>query len=362
MQSKFLEKLEYNKILNILQSFAKTYIGKELCLNLNPCFNKEDVTLLLNETTEAKEIMESNGSTPIEELPQISAYIPSLNSHNALSTKGLLDICFLLKMSRELKEYFVFANAENYPLLSNYFDILYTNSNIEKSISSKILDENTIDDKASQKLYHIRKEQKQIKLDIKDKLNYFIHSATYSKYLQDNVITIRNERFVIPVKEEYRGQIKGFVHDISASGSTIFIEPLSVFELNNKLSSLLAEENIEILKILADLSSTLYPLTAELSNTLELIGKLDFIFAKAKYSNFIKAISPVINSSKFINLVSARHPLINPNLVVPISINLGDNFSSLIITGPNTGGKTVALKTARTSCTYGTKWITYTST
>ncbi len=359
MQSKFLEKLEYNKVLNILHDFARTYIGRELCLNLKPCFDKDDVILFLNETTEAKEIIEGNGSTPIEELPQIGAYIPSLNSRHSLSTKGLLDICFLLKMSRELKEYFAFASAENYPLLSNYFDLLYINSNIEKSISSKILDENTIDDKASQKLYSIRKEQKQIKLDIKNKLNYFIHSATYSKYLQDNVITIRNERFVIPVKEEYRGQIKGFVHDISASGSTIFIEPLSVFELNNKLNSLLAEENIEILKILADLSNMLYPLTAELSTTLGIIGKLDFIFAKAKYSNFIKAIPPIINENKYIKLISARHPLINPNMVVPISINLGDSFSSLIITGPNTGGKTVALKTVRPSYTYGTKWITY---
>jgi len=359
MLNKFLEKLEYNKILNILQTFAKTYIGKELCLNLKPCFNKDDVSLLLNETTEAKEISEGNGSAPIEELPEIGIYIPKLNSHSSLTTRGLLDICFLLKMSRELKEYFSYANSANYPLLSNYFDLLYTNSNIEKNISSKILDENTIDDKASQKLYLIRKEQKQIKLDIKNKLNYFIHSATYSKYLQDTVITIRNERFVIPVKEEYKGQIKGFVHDVSASGSTVFIEPLSVFELNNTLNSLIAEENIEILKILTDLSSLLFPLTSELSSTLEVIGKLDFIFAKASYSNYIKAIPPIINDTKFINLILARHPLINPDFVVPISINLGDSFSSLIITGPNTGGKTVALKTVRSSYTHGTKWPSY---
>ena len=259
--------------------------------------------------------------------------------------KGLLDICFLLKLSRELKEYFSVVSKSSYPLLLQYFDSLYTNKNLEESISHKILDENTVDDKASQKLYNIRKEQKQINLDIKDKLNYYIHSATYSKYLQDNVITMRNERFVIPVKEEYRGEVKGFVHDISASGSTVFIEPLSVFELNNKLSSLLAEENIEILKILSELSSLLFPITKELSSNLEIIGKLDFIFAKANYSCQISAISPIINEKKYINLVSARHPLINPDSVVPISINLGDEFKSLIITGPNTGGKTVALKT-----------------
>lgn len=362
MIDKFLNKLEYNKILNILQTFAKTNMGKNSTLNLKPSFDSKTVQLLLDETTEAKELLENNGSLPIEELPDLASYLPVLNSHNALSIKGIRDICSILKMSRELREYFAFANSANYPILSNYFSLLYINSKIEKNINSKILDETTVDDKASPKLYSIRKEQKQIKLNIREKLNYFVHSTTYSKYLQDNVITIRNERFVIPVKEEFKGQVKGFVHDISASGSTIFIEPLSVFELNNKLTSLIAEENIEILKILEELSSSLFPIITELSSTFELIGKLDFIFAKAKYSNSINAISPIISNEKYINLISARHPLINSNVVVPIDINLGYNFSSLIITGPNTGGKSVALKTTRTTSTYGAKWITYTRT
>jgi len=332
MQNKFLEKLEFNKVLDILQSFAKTYMGKELCVNLSPSFDKSSVDLILNETSEAKDLLENNGSIPIETLSEIAPYIPALNSGNALSTKGLLDICFLLKTSRELKEYFSVVDVKSYPLLLKYFDLLYTNLNIEESIGNKIIDENTIDDHASQKLYSIRKEQKQIKTDIRDKLNYFVHSATYSKYLQDNVITMRNDRFVIPVKEEYRGQIKGFVHDISASGSTVFIEPLSIFELNNKLNSLLLEENIEISKILTSLSNLLFPITRELSEDLKLIGKLDFIFAKAKYSMSINGVCPIINETKNINLVSARHPLISPDIVVPISINLGDDFSSLIIT------------------------------
>ena len=287
MEQKFLEKLEYNKVLCILESFAKTELGKQLCMELNPSFEKETVCSLLDETTEARELLENNGSDPIEKFSEITMYIPSLNSNNSLSTKGLLDICFLLKMSRELKEYFSVVNKDSFLLLAQYFDLLYVNENIEKNITSKIIDENTIDDKASQKLYHIRKEQKQLKLDIREKLNYFVHSSTYSKYLQDNIITMRNERFVIPVREEYQSQIKGFVHDISSSGSTVFIEPLSVFELNNKLNSLLLEEHIEIQKILLDLSSLLFPLTSELVNNSEVIGKLDFIFAKARYSQKI---------------------------------------------------------------------------
>ena len=172
-----------------------------------------------------------------------------------------------------------------------------------------------------------------------------IHSSTYSKFIQDSLVTIRNDRFVIPVKEEYRSQIKGFVHDISNAGSTVFIEPISIFEMNNELNQLKIDENIEIEKILKDLSSLFYPYIEQLKMDSDLIGKLDFIFAKAKFSNSLNAITPIINDKKEINLINARHPLIDKNKVVPISINIGNTFSVLLITGPNTGGKTVTLKT-----------------
>lgn len=359
MNQKFLNKLEYNKVLCILENFAKTNIGKEYCKLLSPSSDKEIVISLLNETCEAKELIENNGSNPIEELPEIMMYIPSLHSNNSLSTRGLLDICFLLKMSRELKEYFSVVNKDSFLLLANYFDLLYINESIEKNISTKILDENTIDDHASQKLYNIRKEQKQLKLDIRERLNYFIHSSNYSKYLQDNIITMRNERFVLPVKEEYQGQIKGFVHDISSSGSTVFIEPLSVFELNNKLNALLLEENVEIQKILANLSTFLFPIADQLVNNFKIIGKLDFIFAKAKYSTEINGISPIISNKKEFNLVEARHPLINKNDVVPISINLGAEFNSLIITRAKYWWKNCCSKNCWASYFNGTKWFAY---
>ena len=232
-----------------------------------------------------------------------------------------------------------------YPNLAELFQALYTNSGVIKKVDSVILDENIIDDKASSALNNIRQEQRKTEKLIKEKLNNFIHKPSFSKYIQESIVTIRNERFVIPVKEEYRSQINGFIHDISNAGSTVFIEPTVVFELNNKLNNLKAEEEIEIEKILKELSLLFLPYIEELTNNAALIGKLDFIFAKAKYSNSINGITPKINTKKEINLIKARHPLIDKNNVVPITIELGKTFKSLVITGPNTGGKTVSLKT-----------------
>lgn len=172
-----------------------------------------------------------------------------------------------------------------------------------------------------------------------------IHSSSYSKYIQESLVTIRNDRFVIPVKEEYRSQIKGFVHDISNAGSTVFIEPISVFEMNNELNDLSIQEEIEIEKILQELTALFAPYLNELQLDVELIGKLDFIFAKAKFANNMNASIPSLNDKKEIYLQNARHPLIDKNKVVPITLSLGNDFSVLLITGPNTGGKTVTLKT-----------------
>jgi len=340
MKQKYLEKLEYNKILEILCAFSKTYIGKEKCLNIKPSKNVE---YLLEQTYEAYNLICRNGSLPLSAIDNIDILIKNLESNFALTASDLLKLTHILKTCRELKEYFFFE--EDYSLISEYFSMLYINKNLEKEINDKILDENTIADNASTKLKAIRKQQKDLSLQIRNKLNTIVHSATYSKYLQDSVITIRNERFVIPVKEEYRGQIKGFVHDISSSGSTIFIEPLAVFELNNELNNLKTDEQIEILRILEELSKKFMIITNELKSNVSLIGEIDFIFAKASFSKNINGIKPVLNNNKYINLISAKHPLIDKEKVVPIDISIGEKYSSLIITGPNTGGKTVALKT-----------------
>ena len=248
-------------------------------------------------------------------------------------------------MAEELKSYFSnFIDDESYEFLRIYFDSLYTNSGIIDKIKKSIIDSETIADNASSTLSTIRRHIRQAEQEIKNKLNSILHSS-YSKYMQENVITIRNDRFVIPVKQEYRSQIKGFVHDISSSGSTVFIEPISVFESNNAINNLKVDESAEIERILQNLSSLLFPYTEELLCNIETIGILDFIFAKAKYSNEIKGTTPVINDDKFINLIKARHPLIDSSSVVPISVNIGQDYSLLVITGPNTGGKTVTLKT-----------------
>lgn len=237
-----------------------------------------------------------------------------------------------------------------------FIQILLFGFEIEKCI----LDENTIADNSSSELANIRRKQRTLDETIKSKLNSIIHSSSYSKYIQENVITIRNNRYVIPIKEEYKSNIKGFIHDVSASGSTVFIEPINIFELNNELANLKLDELKEIEKILFRLSSLLFPIVQELKNNIELIGKLDFIFAKAKYSIQLNAIEPELNDNKYINLISARHPFIDENSVVPIDVNLGISFSTLVITGPNTGGKTVTLKTVRIAYANGLQWSSYT--
>ena len=347
MNSSNLDKLEYNLIIDKLSLFCKTYIGKAFCASLIPSSNKEQVKKILNETEEAFNFIIRKGNIPIYEISDISISIKSLESNNSLSAKSLLEIANIVKLCRLLKEYFNLDDIqdEEFPILASYFNNLYSNPDIENSILQAIIDESTIADNASSNLSSIRKQKRKLENDIKDSLNKILRSSTYSNAIMEQIVTIRNDRYVIPVKGEYRSTIKGFIHDISSSGSTVFIEPMQVFELNNNLQALKLEENIEIEKILRDLSFKLIPHIDEIKNDISLIGRLDFIFAKANFAKETNSICPIINEEKYINLIKARHPLIDSNTVVPIDISIGDDYSSLIITGPNTGGKTVTLKT-----------------
>lgn len=348
MNKNYLDKLEYNKILDLLSKNSITYIGKDLCLNLLPSFKEAKVTKLLQETLEACNLICRKGNLPISEINNIDISIKNLESSYSLNAKSLLDIAKVLKISRELKEYFYKDedfDLSLFPILDGYFSSLYTNLKIEENILTSILDEDNISDTASSTLSSLRRNRRKLESEIKEQLNNMIHSSTYSKYIMESLVTIRNDRYVIPVKEEFRGNVKGFVHDVSSSGSTLFIEPIAVFELNNKISNLKIEEAIEIDKILERLSSLLFPITNELKQNVSLIGILDFIFAKAKLAKQMNATCPIINNKKIINLQKARHPLIAQDKVVPIDIEIGSAYNSLIITGPNTGGKTVALKT-----------------
>lgn len=341
-------KLEYDKILQILSNYCKTDIGKDISLNLEPSNNKLVVKHLQAETTEAVNLVAKLGNSPIYFLPNINLWLKYLEGGNSLSAKALLEIGKTLKLSRELKNYF-FDNKEielnSFPILLDKFNLLYTNTQIENVIFKSIIDENTISDDASSTLSSLRRKRKRLEQDVKDKLNSIIHSSNYSKYIMESIVTIRNDRYVIPVKIEYKDNIKGFVHDISSSGSTVFIEPMTIFELNTKISNLKIEENLEIEKILKNISTSLFPIYENIKEDTLLIGELDFIFAKSIYSKNISGIEPHINENKLINLYKARHPLIDKSKVVPIDITLGKDYNSLIITGPNTGGKTITLKT-----------------
>ncbi len=347
MKQNYLEKLEFNKIQETLSTFSITYIGKELSQKIEPSNKKEEVEHNLKETQEAVKLIERNSTPTITEIDNIEIILKTLESKNTLSIEAILSLVNILKISRELKDYINkdFINEEEYPILYPLFTELYTNKNIIQKIDSCIINQDTIDNKASKQLESIRKKQKKLEQDIRNTLNKMLHSSTYSKYLQENVITIRNDRFVIPVKEEYRSKIKGFIHDISNAGSTIFIEPISVFDMNNEINQLKMDEQIEIEKILKELSLSFMPYTKELKKDSELIGTIDFIFAKGNFSKSINGTTPIINNNKQISLINAKHPLIDKNKVVPISIELGKDFSTLLITGPNTGGKTVTLKT-----------------
>lgn len=351
MNEKYIKKLELNKIIAVLESYCVTEIGKQLLHNIEPSSNKLIVKHLLSETTQAKNLIAQNSNPPIVDVQDFSQISKLLKSNMALSCGNLLKVGHILKISRNLKSYFSsIDDVSKYDSIENYFDNLYTNIDLENNIFKSILDESTVADGASSALSNLRRKRRNLESSIKENLNKFIHSSTYSKFIMDPIVTIRNDRYVIPIKVEYKDNVKGFVHDISYSGSTVFIEPISIFELNNQAHNLQLEENVEIERILKNLSDSLIPIVNNIEISLNSIANLDLIFAKAKFSNKFKCVEPIINKEKFIDFKEARHPLIDEKVVVPIDVEIGNKYTSLIITGPNTGGKTVTLKTVGLLC------------
>jgi len=343
MNKKSLDKLEFYKICKIVADFAITYIGKNYANELTPFSQKKDIEKAQKQTSEALTLLYRLGSVPILDIADITVHLKKLENSQALSAKMLLELSNILQVSQNLKKYFSseVINSEDFPNLINLFENLYSNPSIIREITNSILEDGSIDDNASSTLKSIRQNIYNKEAEIRKKLNSLLHS----KYIQEPIITIRNNRFVVPVKNEYRSEVKGFVHDTSASGSTAFIEPIAIFDINNEINNLINSENIEIEKILQKLSSLFFNQTENMQNTVNIIGLLDFIFAKAKFSKDFDCTEPIINDEKFINLINCYHPLIPQNKAVKNSINLGKDFTSLIITGPNTGGKTVILKT-----------------
>ncbi len=341
-----LLKLEYSKILEELSLFCVTEQGKNLCLSLLPSSDQTEVEKRLAETQEAIDLSLYHHLPSLSPIADISHSLLVLETYGVLSCEALLQLTKLFKLGGQLKNAFPKDDVHHrFPQLEILFEELYTNPNIIQTIDRSIVDENTIDDSASKTLQTIRKKERHLIDSIRNKLTTMIHSSGYAKYIQESVITSRNGRYVIPIKEEYRSQVKGLVHDISSSGSTVFIEPMSVFEWNNELQQLKIEEEREIEKILQELSKLFYPYQEELKQNRKIIGQLDFIFAKVHYAKKIQGNIPQLNNQKEIILKQAIHPLLDPKQAVPISLSLGKSYSCLVITGPNTGGKTVTLKT-----------------
>ena len=280
METKYFEKLEFNKIKEILEGFCVTFLGKKMALELLPLSSKNEIEKAGNQTFEASNLIYRKGNIPISEIEDITKYLKILEAKNSLNSKALLDLANVLRTSKNLKNYFFNEDIDmsEFSNLNNLFENLYLNINVEKKIFDSILDENTISDDASSSLKTIRKNIKNKEQEIRNKLNSILHQ----KFVQEPIVTVRNDRFVIPVKSELKSECKGFIHDISSSGSTLFIEPISVFDLNNDINELKIQETLEIQKILENLSKLFFDLTKELENDMNLIGLIDFIFAKRK--------------------------------------------------------------------------------
>ena len=344
MQERNLRVLEFGKIRDMLAAHAVTDPGRAACLALEPSGDFETVRALQAQTEEADTVLAYSGGNPMSYFKDVREYLKLASVGATLSAKALLDVAEALKASRVVRAALV-TDRENTPLLTEMGSRLSTNRSLEEEIFSAILSEDEISDHASQDLYDIRRHIRQINDRVRDKLNSLIRSSSMQKYLQDAIITMRNDRYVVPVKAECRQFVPGLVHDQSGSGSTLFIEPMAVVEAGNELKQWSAKEKQEIQRILSDFSARVAPDAGLIARNLELLSNIDCIFAKAMLGREMKAVPPKINREGRVNLRRARHPLIDPEKVVPSNLWLGGEFTTLIITGPNTGGKTVTLKT-----------------
>ena len=343
MNNKALKTLEYNKITDRLASHASSEPGIKLCRELQPMMDMDGINSALKQTSDAVSRIFRHGSISFAGLKDIRPLTKALEVGSALGMSELLDICSLLKVAAGARRYGV-SEDEAADSLSGMFNVIYDIADVRREIERCILSEDEIADDASAELKNIRRQMRICTERIRTELNSMLNGSDRT-YLQEAVITTRGGRYCIPVKAEYKSQVPGMVHDQSKAGSTFFIEPMSVVRLNNEIREYEVKESEEIAKILASLSAMAGNYTAELDADYDILSQLDFIFAKAKLSFEYKGSEPIMNTRGYINIRKGRHPLIDSRKVVPIDVSIGDEYSELIITGPNTGGKTVTLKT-----------------
>ncbi len=337
---KSIETLELPRVLALLADEAATEEGRERCLALRPVSVPGDVNRLQKQTSAAFELLVKHGTPSLSGIRPVAAALQRADRGGALNTRELLDIAQVLRCARSVREYG--GGGEGKTVLDGYFDSLTANRFLEDKITGSILSEDEIADAASPELADIRRHIRAAAGKVRDVLNRLI-SSNQSKYLQDAIITMRGGRYVVPVKSEHKNDIPGLVHDVSGSGGTFFIEPMGVVNANNELRELQAKEQKEVERILAELSADCAGFKTDIEDNYKTLVSLDCIFARAKLSSAMGAMEPALGSR--IELKRARHPLLDPKTAVRNDLALGGSFDTLVITGPNTGGKTVTLKT-----------------
>lgn len=344
MNEKNVKVLEYYKILEKLREFAVSDMGKERAMTLRPAGAEKTVRDLQAKTEEAMSVIAYVGGNPMSAFMDVREYLRLSTIGATLSMKALLNVADALRACRSVRRALV-TDREDTPRLSEMGSMIATNRMLEEDILNAIISEEEMSDRASPELYDIRRHVRTLNDKVRDRLNSYIRSSSMQKYLMDSIITMRNGRYVIPVRAEHRQQVPGLVHDQSGTGSTLFVEPMAVVEMGNELKEWSLKERQEIERILKDFSLRLAPDAPLISKSLDIMAEIDVIFAKAYLSREMKAVEPKLNTNGKINLIRARHPLIDPEKVVPSNLWMGEDFTTLVVTGPNTGGKTVTLKT-----------------
>lgn len=342
MDEKVLRTLEFDKVKNKIAEYCVLYSSKDEMNALVPFTEYKSAKNELNKTKEAFELLYTDGVSGVEFYDDLGDSLNRAAKGATLSMGELLKAARLLKSSSVLYSSVTGAKSQS-EILKSEVSGVYVDAYLENEIRSKILSDDTMSDNASEKLAFLRKKVKSLNEQIREKLLSYIRNGN-NKYLQENIITVRGDRYVLPVKSECRGQVSGFIHDQSSTGSTVFIEPTAVFELNNALKTAVFEEQAEVERILADLSQKVGVIAPRLIVNDEIIKNFDVYYAKAIYAYKNKCVEPQLNADGIIDIKEGRHPLIDAKKVVPVSVSLGEKYNYLLVTGPNTGGKTVTLK------------------
>jgi MutS2 family protein len=336
------EKLQYNELKQTVRSYCVSGLGKQLLDKLKPSTNIKIVKNRLNETTEARAILDAEGHVPFLGISNIDHTIQNLEKGMMLDPSELVSVSDFLRGCRKMKKFMM--NKEFFaPLLTSYANSMTEFKNIEEEINFSIKG-NRVDSAASKELKRIRNSMAAAEEKIKERLNKFLNSSSYKKYIQEFFISKKDDRYTIPIKASYKNQVPGTVIEVSSKGSTVFIEPNTITKLNGELASLKAEEAIEEYQILATLSGMLLENIHKIKINMDLISQYDMVFAKAKFSKHVGGIEPKLNDYGYIKLVDCKHPLLTRE-AVPLHFEIGKDYRSLIITGPNAGGKTIVLKT-----------------